>query len=92
MSANNTQDPTDEKAMADDSASFVEQMRKIASGEAQAPNATVDYLLKKYQETQAELAEAQKQIVAAQDGISRLQGRLMGLEVDLKAWHERPAD
>jgi hypothetical protein len=85
MSATHTQDPTDEKAMAEDQAAFVDAMRKMATGEVPPSSPTVGYLLEKLKDTQAEIEEAQKKMLAAQETITSLRGRSLGVEQDL-AW------
>lgn len=77
------QTPADDKASREITPDFVEKMRKMASGEMEPSSPAVAYLLGQYKETQAEVDAAQKQLVAAQEAILKLRGRLLGLEQDL---------
>lgn len=90
MSATHTKDPLDEKAMAEDQAAFVDAMRKMATGEVPPSSPTVGYLLEKLKDTQAEIEEAQKKMLAAQESIVALRGRSQGIESDLSwQWHNQ---
>lgn len=62
---------------------FVTAMRKMASGETPALNSTVDYLLSQLKQTQVQIEEEQKKMMASQESILALRGRSKGLESDL---------
>lgn len=84
MSAFETTDPTDQTQLDADNKAFVERMQKMMSGELPASNETVEYLLKAYKDENAEL-------VALQETIIKLRGRLESREADLRVWDKKAA-
>lgn len=86
MSATETTDPFNDAEMKNDTDDFVSRMQKMAQGELAPTNATVGYLLDQFKDAQAELQTAQRTFTDAQAQVVKIQGRLEGLERDLRHW------
>lgn len=84
MSAFETTDPTNQAQLDADNKAFVERMNKMLAGELQAPNETVDYLLKAYKDDLAE-------VNAMSEAIVKLRGRIESREADLRVWDKKAA-
>lgn len=75
--------------MSDKADDFVARMQRIAKGEEPSPNPTVEYLLGQYKEAHAELEALQRQVVAGQEALMKVKGRMDGLEKDLRHWNDQ---
>lgn len=63
---------------------FVARMQRVAAGDEPPANATIAYLLEQYRTAHARLVECQKEASERQNEAVALQGRIAGLEQDLR--------
>lgn len=89
MSAEHTQDASDPKAVEADNMAFVERMRALIKGEVEPPDEQISYVLQAFKDDTAEFEAAQKNLVAAQESLLRLRGRLESREADLRHWDKK---
>ena len=89
MSAEHTQDASDMTAVEADNKAFVERMRRFITGEQAPPDDQLAYFLQAFKDDTAEFEAAQKNLVAAQESLLRLKGRLESREADMRHWDKK---
>lgn len=89
MSAEHTQDASDMTAVEADNKAFVERMQRFFKGEVEPPDEHLAYVLQAFKDDTAEFEAAQKNLIAAQESLLRLKGRLESREADLRHWDKK---